>query len=692
MQTPLEGLTDPSRSSPRSAAVRERLLAHAAPTRFGSFEFEFRTGQFDWSDGMYQMANLPIGAPMSQASMVDMVDADDLRGMDAAIRAAVRSKSVSLFDWHLLRADGCVRFVRTWFEVLHGPDDRPERIVGVCRDITDEADERGARIAAERKFHHLLATSTVGMAIVVAEGSLAGSVIDVNDAFVALVGRPRDAIVGRRLSSLPSERIVLAQVEALLAPGFQGEVKVQRAPGAAGRVEPPMRARATAIDGDTGRPEFLVVHLDDAADADVVDKELFHIVDHEDLTGLLDRRRLRAEFAMLTQGDALGEEVGALLLIDIDRFKWINGSRGHGAGDLVLARVAQTIRAFAGGRSVGRLAGNEFVVLLPRTSAAMAHTEAERLRELVSRTVIDDGVSTPHRITVTIGVAVVHAGDGLDRALIDADLALSRGKQRGRNRVEVVSDPDAMRRMAEGVTWAERVRVALDTGSFELWQQPIVDLRTGAVVERELLLRMVGADRERISAERFIGAAEDFGIARDVDAWVLERVALLASCRRRVEPGVRLAINLSAHSIADPTLAARIDANLARHGIAPERITFELTESAAIADLDAAGRLCHELRERGCRISIDDFGVGYGSFTYLQRLPFDDVKIDRSLSADVAVDRRSRLSIEATVLIARGLGSVTIAEGIECAETASLLVELGVDCGQGYYFGRPERF
>jgi EAL domain-containing protein (putative c-di-GMP-specific phosphodiesterase class I) len=178
-------------------------------------------------------------------------------------------------------------------------------------------------------------------------------------------------------------------------------------------------------------------------------------------------------------------------------------------------------------------------------------------------------------------------------------------------------------------------------------------------------------------------------LAPEVDSWVLDHLAPLAREHVAREPGVLLTVNLSAQSIADPSLARRIDAAVIERSINPRDIMFEITETAAIADLDAAEALVRTLRDRNYGISIDDFGVGYGSFTYLQRLPFECVKIDRTLCCKVTTDLHQRLAVQAMVLISRGLGRKIVAEGVEDLATARMLKHLGVDYGQGYLFGRP---
>lgn len=555
---------------------------------------------------------------------------------------------------------------------------------------TELAHERSARIAAENKHRRIFESAPMGMAIITARGPAQGAVVEANDAFVSILGVSRSALIGNQLDWAIGNLGRFSELMALLAEAPVLEIPVTRLRPASTGAARSVKGQVTKIDAADGEPELLIIQIDDVTAMVEAEVRLQELADVDDLTRLCNRRRFRELLGDVLARCGPRHTCGSLLLIDVDRFKWVNDSRGHQAGDYLLRRVADVLRDCMDPKAtLGRIAGDEFAVLLPEVTLREASEYAEKLRLRLHETVIDDGSGRPHHITVTIGVAALECGADVDRALIAADLAMYQGKQRGRNRVEVISNPDINERMSTSISWAERVRQALVDGSFELWQQPIINLRTGRVGKRELLLRMVAEDGERICAAEFMTAAEDFGLAPEVDSWVLEHLAPLAREHQVREPGVLLTVNLSAQSIADPSLARRIDAAVIDRSISPRDIMFEITETAAIADLDAAEALVRTLRDRDYGISIDDFGVGYGSFTYLQRLPFECVKIDRTLCSKVTTDANQRLPVQAMVLIARGLGRKTVAEGVEDAATATMLEHLGVDYGQGYFFGRP---
>ncbi len=240
-----------------------------------------------------------------------------------------------------------------------------------------------------------------------------------------------------------------------------------------------------------------------------------------------------------------------------------------------------------------------------------------------------------------------------------------------------------LRTEAHHATWMGRIRDALDHDRFVLHAQPIVDLRTGEVVKQELLIRLDDPDEGLISPGAFMPTAEAYGLAPNIDRWVLARAVQEAAAGRPVE------INLSARSFTDPTLPHLIRQLLDETGADPSLLVFELTETAMLDNEDEAARFADHMRRLGCRLALDDFGTGYGAFLYLKRLPVDLLKIDIEFVRDALTSAASRHVISAVVGLARSLGIHTVAEGVEDAATATLLADLGVDQAQGYYFGRP---
>jgi len=245
------------------------------------------------------------------------------------------------------------------------------------------------------------------------------------------------------------------------------------------------------------------------------------------------------------------------------------------------------------------------------------------------------------------------------------------------------AEQEATRRELDQVAWVREIQAALAEDRFVLHAQPIVDLRTGAVVQHELLLRMRSATGELIAPGEFLPAAERYGAIREIDRWVVARGAELAA------GGMHVEINLSGVSMGDPTLIAEIDRELLRTGADPSRLVFEITETAIIDDVETARRLAESLRERGCRFALDDFGTGFAGISSLKTLPLDYLKIDREFVCDLSISETDRQVIGASIHLARAFGLKTIAEGVEDQATLDLLRTLGVDFAQGYFLGRP---
>ncbi len=240
-----------------------------------------------------------------------------------------------------------------------------------------------------------------------------------------------------------------------------------------------------------------------------------------------------------------------------------------------------------------------------------------------------------------------------------------------------------MARDVETLSWIRRIRGALTEDRFELFSQPIVDLRSGAVVQRELLLRMREPDGEIVTPIAFLPIAEQYGLIADIDHWVIER-----GCQIATELGA-VQLNLSAHSIGRPAIIDRIEQCLKRTGADPASLVFEITETALIADEGAAKTFADRLRALGCRLALDDFGTGYGGFTYLKQLPVDQLKIDIEFVGDLSTNTASQHVVAAVVALARAFGLQTVAEGVEDARAFQMLREFGVDLAQGYYIARP---
>ena len=431
----------------------------------------------------------------------------------------------------------------------------------------------------------------------------------------------------------------------------------------------------------------------DISDRKRLEDQLRHLADHDALTGLFNRRAFEAELTRSVASTDRYAQEGALLLIDLDGFKRVNDTLGHSYGDELITRVAACLRRCLRETDViGRLGGDEFAVILPRADATAATTAAERVLHAVAEhaTVGSDDRRTS--VTASIGVAALTPGAGVDAEalLVSADTAMYAAKQLGRNQIAFAAPGDTgPRTLTSERSWLGRLRAALDHDRLELFAQPIRAICGPPVDRFELLLRMHGEAGELIMPATFLPIAERFDLIQEIDRWVFaQALTLLANCHATGRD-VSLGVNMSGRTLCDPRLIDDLSAMIAACPIPSGRLIVEITETAAIVNLDRARDVAQALRALGCRFALDDFGSGFASLSYLKHLQFDFVKIDGEFVRGLAEDGADRLIVASIVGLAHRLGAETIAEFIEDEATVTRLRRLGVDHGQGYHLGRP---
>ncbi len=379
----------------------------------------------------------------------------------------------------------------------------------------------------------------------------------------------------------------------------------------------------------------------------------------------------------------------AVMLLDLDAFKQINDTLGHGAGDAVLREVAARLRAeLHPDALLARLGSDEYAVLMPRIDKGEqeALEIAATAQSALQAAVTVDGVALNVEASIGIALAPDHA-KAADELLQRADVALDRARVR-RGRVEVYS-PERDHSGAERLALLGEVRPALERGEFTLFYQPQIALRTGRVTGVEALLRWRHPRQGMIPPLQFISLIEQTALVGPLTLHVID-VALRQSTRWR-QSGLQLgmSVNLSARNLHDPELPAQIASALARHAVPAAALTLEVTESAAMADPATAVGVLEALRELGVGVSIDDFGSGNASIAYLAKLPVGELKIDRSLVTPMCESAREEAIVRTTIDLARHLGLHVVAEGIETPDVCERLAEMGCDTGQGYLISRP---
>lgn len=415
------------------------------------------------------------------------------------------------------------------------------------------------------------------------------------------------------------------------------------------------------------------------------------LADHDTLTGLYNRRRFAQELKEAVAAARRYGYSGALLFVDLDQFKYINDTSGHQAGDRLLQRIGELFCTILREVDViGRLGGDEFAVVLSRTTATEAVQVAKKILTQIEEVnfSVDEQI---HRLSASIGITLFpQHGITVEELLARADLAMYRVKESGRGGWHLLSDQDQSQRlMRERVFWKQRVEIALKEKRFLLYAQPILDICNHSVSHYEVLLRMRGDEGEIIGPAQFIEVAERSGLIHAIDRMVMsEAIRYQARALARGLP-VTLTVNLSAHAFNNPDLLQQLKHLLQETALDPQQLIFEMTETAALADIVATRQLMESINAIGCQFALDDFGTGFSSFYYLKKLPFGFIKIDGSFIHKLGERADDQVLVKAMAEIARAFGKKTIAEHVEDSATLALLAEYGIDYAQGYHVGRP---
>ena len=614
----------------------------------------------------------------------ELVDVGDRPQLDAWLAEGRWRSAVDGTTLRFVDLEGVVTVVEATYDQPRGSTDGA--IVRLV-DITEREGRGRALEQARRRFQQAFHSAPTGMALVRLDNS---TIIDANRSLAEMLQRPSDDLVGRSIreithpDDLKAAAVHRARLELGIADTYLLDQRYERSDGSW------VWARTrVAVTEDDGVP-LAITHIEDVTEQKRVADQLRWAATHDDLTGLPNRTELLSRVDELLGGAPVGSV--ALLFIDLDNFKAVNDSLGHGIGDRLLTVMSERIRGAVGdGTLLARFGGDEFIVVLQAAGELPFDpgTVAEVLRTTIREAV--DVQGTEFFITASIGFSVNAEATSAADLLRDADGAMYRAKSRGRDCVEAYA-PGLQETTALALRTATELRRGIDRGEIVPYYQPIVELTTGHVVGFEALARWLHPERGLLGPEQFLPLAEETGLVGHIGEAILrDGLAQLARWRARDLPfaGAYLAVNVGTRQVVDASFANLVAGLLAETGIAADSVWLEITETALLADVKASTVAMRKLRGLGLHLAVDDFGTGYSSLTYLKRFPVEAIKIDRSFVAGLGLDNEDTTIVEAVVNLGHSFGLDVIAEGLETPLQLARLRSIGCDRGQGYLFGRP---
>lgn len=679
------------------AVMSERLQLAVGAGGIGVFEFDAATRTQSWDERMHSLYGWEPGSyDGGLQSWLDCLLAEDAQRMAAELERAMKSAGALDTDFRIHhRHSGELRHIRALARVLRDGDGRPLRMIGLNWDITGRKHLEAQLF--EEKERMRITLRSIGDAVVCTDSL--GSITFLNLAAEQLTGWPQERAAGRELSeilSLSSE----SGEEILVDPVAESLIRLTAVPLPDGAVVTDAQGLQIAVHGiasplhtASGQVIGAVLTLRDVSSARALQRDLAHSANHDALTGLPNRlmferelRRATAEARGLAGGHVLG-------FIDLDRFKIVNDSAGHAAGDALLREIGQLLkRRTRDSDLIARIGGDEFALLLRNCDLRRGETVAAHLIEDIAA--LDFRWNgRRHEIGASIGLTCVAVeSPAPDDLMSQADAACYAAKAAGRGQVMVYEGTsNSARRYRRENLIVSGFRDAIAENRFSLYAQEIRDLRGTASAQRhyEILLRMRDEHGALIGPAQFVPAAERYGLMIELDRWVIATLLRDYAQALHAAPGICLAVNLSANSLSDPRLWPFLRDELRQSALAPGRLSLEITETALIDNLGTASAFIESARQAGCGITLDDFGAGLSSFGYLRRFPVDTIKIDGSFVRESVHNDVDRTIIASINAVAHQIGARTVAEHVEDEQTLELVRALGIDKAQGYAIALP---
>jgi diguanylate cyclase (GGDEF)-like protein/PAS domain S-box-containing protein len=603
---------------------------------------------------------------------------------DVFLQSALLARPSDLLRGFIAVEDGRYFGVGTSMTLLRVIGDQNQRRVRAMRALAKRLAAANAQAHRARSF---METVIENMPAIVTVASVPDNIcVLANPHAHKLLGPDGAELVGTPIHrNLPPEiaRFFADQNAALVS---SGEVQLSEIEWSRPDGRPlTLRSKKVAISSKDGAASFILTVGEDITEQKIAAARIERMAHHDALTDLPNRLAFRVELESALRRRTRSEELVAVIYIDLDRFKDVNDTLGHLAGDELLKETARRLRTCVrSGDAIARLGGDEFVVVQTRLKGPV---DAEHLAARIVEVMREPFEISGHQLAITasLGISVApNDGEDPDQLLKRADVALYRTKSEGRNGFHFfetgMDEAIKARRALE-----KDLRQAIASGSFEVHYQPLLDLSTGEISCCEALVRWRDPQRGLVQPNEFIPLAEETGLIVPLGEWVLRQACAEAAAW---PTDVKVAVNISPVQFRDLSLVQLVISALANSGLAPHRLELEITESVLLNDSEVNLLTLHKLREIGVRIALDDFGTGYSSLRYLRDFPFDKLKIDKSFIRDL--NELSSMSIVRAVAgLAAALGIVTTAEGVETKEQLDQLRCEGCDQVQGFLISRP---
>jgi diguanylate cyclase (GGDEF)-like protein/PAS domain S-box-containing protein len=610
---------------------------------------------------------------------------DTAAGIEAADRAAVEADDGQHRSEILVERGRQKRVLSSNRVIARNEDGRPEFLIAMFDDITERR-SLSRELESTKKFLELV-VDNIPVSLVVERVS-DGRYLLANRSAEAILGRRREEVTGLTAADIfhPREaKLIIARDEAAIK---KRDLLTEEHPiSTKDGLRLFLTRRMTVLD-EAGEPQYLIKTHEDVTDRRQTESRMAHMAYHDGLTDLPNRAAFLQALTQMIEACAGTSEEFAVLSVDLDGLKEVNDVFGHAVGDKLLIEVAGRIQAAARGGVVARLSGDEFGLIIDGKQPAAGKALAEQLAEAIADEFLIDGKSV--RTGLTTGISVFpHNGADAASLLANAGAALFRAKQKSRGSISLY-EPEMDQQIRDRRVLHQDLSVAIRNGELSLYFQPQAmaasSVDESEIIGFEALARWLHPVRGFVSPGDFIPLAEESGLIVEMGEWILRE-----ACREAASwpKPLQIAVNLSPAQFVHGDLVSLVHSILLETGLSPGRLELEITEGVLIEDFDRGLSLLRRLKALGVRISMDDFGAGYSSLSYLQAFPFDKIKVDRAFVINLGRNPQSAAIISAVIDLGHGLGMSLVAEGVETLEQLGFLADEGCDAVQGYLLGKP---